>query len=415
MTERLVIGKTEKFTRRRWAAAVALTVVGGWLGVLTIRDDLGHDSMYLGGFLAILGLLLLGWMLNRKTRKRTLLLGDQAVELRASDGSGWRIALADIERLVLRRSRQADDHHDLPVYAYELRIRLHPGAEPGKQPGLTSTTRGLVQTTPDRFTEAEAWRIQEFARDRLGVPVVASQVPPTVRGEVVRAVPPPPAEAPDRRQVVVFPAGLSTPLGTVYATRPNPRVKRVFATVMGWTALAAVVAMGTFREIAESTALFFTFLGVVIGGVTIPGWVSLLDSEWRARRRRAPELRITATGLLWKYYKPTKYREPQVPYRFELRWAEVSAIQVTTHVVDGSTVRTVEIVPGDDEFAKRHPEMQRLWEAGLQLGEAVPPATGAYRLQTEFAAKAARRLAGAAGLRRPGVLRDHNLTGSGRS
>ncbi|QFU94138.1 hypothetical protein YIM_45040 [Amycolatopsis sp. YIM 10] len=189
---------------------------------------MGPNGLYLGGFFAILGLLLLGRMVYSKIRKkRVLVLGEQSVELRAVDGSGWQVARADVERLVLKRIRRADDHRDLSTYVYELKLRLRPEAKPRKQNGLTATTRGPVQTTPDRFTEAEAWRIQEFARDRLRGPVTASQVPPTVRGQVAKTIPAPPTGKPGhRRQVVVFPTGVSAPVGTVYATRQDPRISR---------------------------------------------------------------------------------------------------------------------------------------------------------------------------------------------
>ncbi|MGC7093810.1 hypothetical protein ACPZ19_04005 [Amycolatopsis lurida] len=417
MTERLVIDKTDRFTRRRWGLAAGLIVIGAGFGVSAVRRGMGPDGLYLAGFFAILGLLLLGRMVYTKARKkRVLVLDEQSVELRAVDGSGWLVGRADVERLVLRRIRRADDHRELSTYVYELKLTLRPEAKPRKQNGLTATTRGPVQTTPDRFTEAEAWRIQEFARDRLRVPITASQVPPTVRGQAAKTIPAPPTGKPGhRRQVVVFPTGVSAPVGTVYATRQAPRISRVFTTVMGWIALIALLVLFTYVEISENTALFLTVLGVSFASMAIAGFVGWFDIRWRARRWRITELAVGESGLLWTFYRPDEHREGRIPYRVELRWPEVRSVQVTNHVVDGRTVRTVEIVPGDDGFAKRHPEMQRLWEAGLQVGAAVPVATGSYRLQTEFADAAARRLATAVEVHQPGVLHRTSLAGSGSS
>ena len=406
MTDRLVIDKAARFTRRRWNLALGSIAFGAAVAIGTLRRGFGLEGLQLAGLFAIPGLLLLGWMVYTKIRKkRVLVLDGRSVELRAVDDSGWLIARTEVERLVLRRVKQANDRRELPMYGYELRLRLRPDAKLGKQNGIVATKRGPVQTTPDRFTEAEAWRIQEFARDRLGIPVTASRVAPTVRGQVATSIPAPPTgKTGHRRPIAVYPAGVRALFRTVYATRQPSRMYRVFSSVLGWISFVTLLVQFSVVELAEHTELFLGVLALLIGSVVAYCLVAQLDFRDEARQRRATELVISEHGLRWRFHKPAQYQEHPLPYRLELRWPEVRSIQVTNQIWRGRTVRTVEIVPGDDEFAKRHPEMGHLWETGLELGPAVPPSTGSYRLQTDFVSAAVRQLTAAIEAHQPGVL-----------
>ncbi|WP_410634680.1 hypothetical protein [Amycolatopsis sp. cmx-4-83] len=153
------------------------------------------------------------------------------------------------------------------------------------------------------------------------------------------------------------------------------RYWRLAGSIMVAGAVCAVA--GAFAGAADAREVLTT-LGLL--GLAAPLLLYPFTPRAYRSNENATAVIISGDGIGWRRRGETT---------FDLDWAEVAEVRVTTIDHDGLVLRVVDLFLADG----RHGDLRGLWQLGAQLGEhRLPGEKGAYRLPEAFSDAAARQV-----------------------
>ncbi|MEA5359799.1 hypothetical protein VA596_09640 [Amycolatopsis sp., V23-08] len=148
--------------------------------------------------------------------------------------------------------------------------------------------------------------------------------------------------------------------------------------------VGAVVSSADAREILLALGGF---------GLAAPIWVYSFTPRWYRTNSASTALTVSADGIGW-------YRRGQTS--FELDWAEVAEVRLTTIEHGGLTLRVIDLF-----LAKDAGELRGLWQLGAELqNDRLPGEEGACRIPEAFSDAAARQVREAMAVYRPDRYRE---------
>ncbi|AXB46692.1 hypothetical protein [Amycolatopsis albispora] len=254
---------------------------------------------------------------------------------------GWSLPWAEIGRVELRRRWLRPRYLTDPAYGYELRLTVPPEFFRKARAGRRARD---VYTAEIELSEVEAYAVQERARVHYDGPVRATALPPAEKGGPQQKLIPRP-----------IPPGTESYWGD-----------RPFGPYFLYT-------------------------------VDLPAGGSVRTTSTVQNPLKFAGFLVSAVGVRWNSFLGDNWSRDPLASGFELTWAEIGTFRASA---EGDEY-LVDIVPGDNRFAQRHPEMRKHW---------LRP-DGTYRLDRTFSAGALQELRGFIERYHPGAYEEAHPEG----
>ncbi|WP_158879631.1 hypothetical protein [Amycolatopsis anabasis] len=407
MTESVVIDKSE---RRSWLVAVVALLPAAlgtyWVyGAATDSWGYGILGVFTGGALGLAALGCAIAMLRRAFARPVpgaVVIDATGIRWTSADRVAWSMAWTEIAGVRLTRQPRAHARPTGPIETYQFTVLLNSAAFRKRHTKLKGAWRGghaLSYTVEATLSETEAQEVRQAA-ERLGrVEVHGEDVPRPKRPSETPAVA---VSSPVEPATAWTESRVETSARSI-VVRPDAVAPRRAAMVGAAFAGVALIALALTRIVPQVPVQLFA--GITAAAVMGVFGTTLWYLGWNQKESLRSKVTLTEDRFQWYgSWKPRWWTGEQA--EFGVRWPELREVRLVTVRSGRKAVRVVELVPGDQEFAGRHPEMEFLRRARIKVGSSLlPHSDGAFRLPDKFSPAGAARLAEAVETVRPGMLR----------